>query len=304
MHDLHAHLLHPKWYPPRFIDALLRDFARRQQAAGNPKPLPVSRQLLRMMADDDGATTIAMMDRAGIEKRAILVLDWSVELGAAPSTIGDIHRDILGVCARYPDRLVGFAGVDPRRTDAVEIVQWACDELGARGLKLHPTSGWTLNDQRTYEVVSVAAERNLPTLVHVGKTVDVLSDANARPAPFLELAATFPESTFIAGHSGFDLWEYFVLHAEMVPPNVFFDISGWQERVRGDGQNVVDDLRRLSSAFPGRICFGTDSPFYSFNLLLAEQRWIERVEPVLRGEWVRFDDLFQHRGGVAELQPC
>jgi hypothetical protein len=244
------------------------------------------------------------MDRAGIEKRVILVLDWGLELGEAPRTIRDIHREILGICGRYPDRLIGFAGVDPRREDALEIVRWACDELGARGLKLHPTGGWTLNDPRTHEIVGIAAERNLPTLVHIGKTVDVLSDANARPAPFLELAAAFPESASIAGHSGFDLWHDFVLQTKMVPPNVFFDISGWQERVRGDGQNVVDDLHTLRSAFPGRICFGTDSPFYSFNLLLAEQRWMERVEPVLRGEWVQFGDLSRRRRSVAELQPC
>ena len=76
-----------------------------------------------------------------------------------------------------------------------------------------------------------------------------------------------------------------------VPANVFFDISGWQERVRGDGANIIADLRRLHESFPGRVCFGTDSPFYSFNLLLAEKQWIERVVPPFAGKWAELGEF-------------
>jgi predicted TIM-barrel fold metal-dependent hydrolase len=159
---------------------------------------------------------------------------------------------------------------------------------------LHPTGGWKLTDERTLAVVVVAARRGAPVLVHIGKTVDVLGDINAQPTPFLDLARKFPEIPFIAGHSGFDLWKLFVEIAETVPPNVFFDVSGWQERAQGDGDNIVSDLRQLAAAFPGHVCFGTDSPFYGFNLSQPEQKWKDKMEPVLPGQWATLDSLLDY----------
>jgi predicted TIM-barrel fold metal-dependent hydrolase len=290
MIDGHAHLFHPRWYPAAFQQALVRDFQRRRKASPDSAAgASAARQLLQLLTDDTGRRSLDLMDRTGIEKRVILVLDWGVELGEAELSIRDIHREILGVCRGSGGRLTGFAGIDPRRTDARDIVRHAFDDLGARGLKLHPTGGWTLLEERTIAVVELAAERALPVLVHLGKTVDVLSAENAQPEAFVRLAERFPGIPFIAGHSAFDLWERFTEMAA-VPANVLFDISGWQERVRGDGANIIADLSRLHDAFPGRVCFGTDSPFYSFNLLLAEKQWIERVVPPFAGRWAALGD--------------
>ena len=290
MIDIHGHLFHPRWYPAPFQEAMLRDFQQRLPPSGQRPDQPaIARQLYKMLTDDTGAATVRIMDKIGIEKRVILILDWGVELGEAENSIWDIHREILGICRQFNDRLIGFAGMDPRRSDAADLLVWAFDEMGARGLKFH-TGGWRLNDSRTYDVVGLAAERKLPVLVHLGKTVDVLSDANAQPAPFLELARRFPEIPFIAGHSGFDRWEAF-LTADSVPSNVYFDISGWQERIRGDGANIIADLTRLHAAFPGRVCFGTDSPFYSFNLIMSEKQWLERIVPPFNGKWADVEPL-------------
>lgn len=287
--DLHAHLFHPRWYPERFREAMVRDFLRRQQKS-RQKPISpaVERQFYRLLTDDTGTSTVKLMDEAGIEKRVVLVLDWGVELGEAEKSIWEIHEEILGVCRRFPDRLIGFAGVDPRRPDATDLLAFAFDELGARGLKLHPTGGWSLRHQRTQEIVGMAAERGLPVLVHLGKTVDVLSEVNAQPEPFIELAREFPEVPFIAGHSGFDLWRSFTKMTD-VPRNVYFDISGWQERDGKEGTDILMDLAELHQSFPGRVCFGSDSPFYSFNLILSEKRWIQRVVPQFSGQWATLD---------------
>ena len=299
MIDLHAHLFHPRWYPRLFQEAMWRDFERRQQKAGQRHAAAITRQLCKMLTDDTGATTVKIMDKVGIEKRVILVLDWGVELGEAEKSIWEIHKEILGICRQFSDRLIGFAGVDPRRKDAAALLAWAFDDMGARGLKLHPTGGWSLTESRTLNLVGLAAQRRLPVLVHLGKTVDVLSDVNAQPGPFMELARQFPETPFIAGHSGFDLWEAFV-KAPDSPANLYYDISGWQERIRGDGANILSDLAKLHETFPGRVCFGTDSPFYSFNLIPSEKQWLERTVPPFSGKWADADALLNGvscRGG-------
>jgi predicted TIM-barrel fold metal-dependent hydrolase len=283
--DIHAHLFDPSWYPRAFVEALIRDFvARRSKSGLRADSSAIGRQLCNMLTDDTGTTTVRIMDKVGIEKRVILILDWGVELGEAEKSIWVIHKEILSICQEFKDRLIGFAGIDPRREDAAGLLTWAFDSMGARGLKLHPTGGWRLTDPQTLEIVALAADRRLPVLVHLGKTVDVLTDVNAQPKPFLELARHFPHIPFIAGHSGFDLWEVFV-EDDCVPDNVYFDVSGWQERVRADGSNIIVDLDRLHRAFPGRVCFGTDSPFYSFNLIPAEKQWMERVLPRFVDNW-------------------
>jgi uncharacterized protein len=283
--DIHAHLFHPRWYPRAFREAILRDFRRRQIESGHrPASKEVVQQLYKMLADDRGDMTVRIMDNVGIAQRVILVLDWGVELGEAETSIWEIHKEILGICRKFRDRLIGFAGIDPRREDAAGLLAWAFDDLGARGLKLHPTGGWSLTDSRTLQVVALAAERKLPVLVHLGKTVDVLSSVNAQPGPFIELASQYPDIPFIAGHSAFDLWEIFV-KSETLPSNIYFDISGWQERVRGDGTNILADLGRLHRAYPGRVCFGTDSPFYSFNLATTEKQWMQKVLTPFSGQW-------------------
>ena len=287
--DVHAHLFHPDWYPRAFSNATVRDFVARKETAGRRvNAAAIGPQILKMLTDDKGDATIKIMDRAGIDQRLIMIVDWGVELGEAEKSLWQIHEDILGICNRFSDRLIGFAGVDPRRGDAAGLLTWAFDSLGARGLKLHPTGGWRLTEPRTINIVGIAAERGLPVLVHLGKTVDVLSDENARPEPFIELAKQFPAIPFIAGHSGFDLWETF-LEVGPVPGNIYFDISGWQERVQGDGANVIADLTRLHGAFPGRVCFGTDSPFYSFNMIPSEKQWVERIVPALSSRWARIE---------------
>ena len=274
--DIHAHLFHPSWYPTAFTEALVRDFVKRRQRTGQRTSAGIDRQLIKMLTDDTGSSTVRIMDKAGIEKRLIMIVDWGIELGEAEKSIRQIHEDILNVCLQFRDRLFGFAGVDPRRKEARDLIEWSFDQLGARGLKLHPTGGWRLTDEETHQIVSLAAKRNLPVLIHLGKTVDVLNSENAHPKPFIELAAQYPTIPFIAGHSGYDLWEVF-LQQDNVPDNIYFDISGWQERIEGDGANILKDLLKLNHKFPGRICFGTDSPFYSFNLLPSEKNWVEKI---------------------------
>jgi uncharacterized protein len=106
------------------------------------------------LSDKDGSICLRVMDRGGIEKRALHVLDWGLELGEPKCTVREVNEAVLSVCDRHPDRLIGFAGIDPSRPDAVPLLTWAFDKLGAAGMKLHPISrGWTLHDDRVAALV-------------------------------------------------------------------------------------------------------------------------------------------------------
>jgi predicted TIM-barrel fold metal-dependent hydrolase len=281
--DVHAHLFHPKWYPEAFSEGLVKDYVRRSRAAGRHPDLSQTAGLLwRMLSDETGNITLRIMDKLGIERKVILVIDWGLELGEASSSIEEINEQILGICARSGGRLLGFAGVDPRRPEAVELLNRACDSWGARGLKLHPTGGWRLSDERTHNLVALAVQRGLPVLVHVGRTIDILKDTNAQPQSLIELARAFPQGRFVAGHSGFESFEVF-LRAPELPPNLYFDISGWQQWLQADRQAVCVRLSKLIRAFPSRVCFGSDAPFFTYNMVSAEKAWLSLLSDFLAG---------------------
>lgn len=274
--DVHSHLYYPDWYPQRFQKQLAIDYLlRRKESIADE---PVGRQLkvlTRMLSDKDGSVCLRVMDKAGIAKRVLHVVDWGLELGEPACTIREINEAVLGICRRHPDRLIGFAGVDPRRSDAVSLGTWAFDTLGASGLKLHPTSrGWSLEDDRVSALVDLAAQRELPVMVHTGATVSVLSDERCQPGALLRLAARFTGVNFIAGHSGFSNWRAFGSDS---PPNLWFDISAWQERLSSDEEALRADVQQLLAQFPDRVFFGTDSPFYGFNMAFSEAKWIAAV---------------------------
>ena len=273
--DYHAHLFHPKWYPKRFNDELVYDFIRR---SGKKKSFgEIAANLFKLLSDENGEMTLRIMDKVGIDKRNILVVDWGLELGEAEKSIVQIHEEILKICRNFNDRLSCFAGVDPRRNNAKELVEWAFDKMGAKGLKLHPTGGWKLTEHRTLEIVEMADSRNLPVIVHIGKTIKELSDKNAQPASLIKLAKIFPKTIFVAGHSGFTKWRAFV-DARHIPENIYFDISGWQELGDKVERVPTSALSELIQAFPGHVIFGTDSPFYTYNLIPSEMSWIRAVK--------------------------
>jgi predicted TIM-barrel fold metal-dependent hydrolase len=274
--DVHSHLYYPDWYPLAFQKQLATDYLRRR--AKEITAVSVERELKalnRVLSDKDGSVCLRIMDKVGIERRALHVIDWGLELGEPAKTIWEINEAVLGVCRRHPDRLIGFAGVDPRRSDAVSLVAWAFDKLGAAGLKLHPTSrGWTLEDDGVTALVELAAQRKLPVMVHTGATVSALSDDNCQPSALLRLASRFAGLEFIAGHSGFSNWRKF---APDPPPNLWFDISAWQDRLPGNPQALKTEIQLLLSEFPNRVFFGTDAPFYGFNMAFSESKWIAFV---------------------------
>jgi predicted TIM-barrel fold metal-dependent hydrolase len=104
--------------------------------------------------------------------------------------------------------------------------------------------------------------------------MSLLSDQHCQPSDLLRFCARFPDAEFIGGYSGFSNWRAF---GSAPPPNLWFDISAWQEPLAGDGEGLKAELRQLLAHFPGRVFFGTDSPFYGFNPAFCEAKRIAVV---------------------------
>jgi uncharacterized protein len=100
------------------------------------------------------------MDKAGVGKAIICISDlgMTAKEGEYVIPIEDVNRLASGMIKRHPDRLFLAAGVDPRRDNAVKIVETAVKEVGAVSLKLHPTISWYPNDKAVYPVYKKCIE--------------------------------------------------------------------------------------------------------------------------------------------------
>ena len=105
-------------------------------------------------ADFDWETTtdsiITEMDEAKVDVSVLFVADFAPRLGAAPFDI-EMENEFVGKAQeRYPGQLIAFYGIDPRRESAPELFEKAVTSWNVRGIKLHPTIGYSTSDPICY----------------------------------------------------------------------------------------------------------------------------------------------------------
>lgn len=146
--------------------------------------------------------------------------------------------------ARYPDRLVGFGRVDPRRDDATEELDRIRSKLRLTGLKLHPFVECFRPDHPSFDrFFKKADELSLPILFHTG-------DGFSSPGLIARIASKYPRQTIILGH----LREG-CLGVMKECQNAYVETSG-----------TLPDLIELAvNIDENRILFGSDIPYYRYH---------------------------------------
>ena len=169
-------------------------------------------------------------------------------------------------CLDEPDRQPGFRAPNDRtlayaEASGGELIPFVrldlgespieeaerCLAVGARGIKLHPRAQrFLLDDERLSPVFELAADRQVPILIHGGRGLPPIADALAR------LMDRY-EPQLIVAHAGIAdlaaLARYFGGR-----PGVFFDTSVW---------SPLDllDLYRLVS--PEQVLYASDYPYWT-----------------------------------------
>jgi uncharacterized protein len=135
---------------------------------------------------------------------------------------------IAGYVRKHPDRLVGFAGVDPSRPrEAIADLRRASEQLGMKGLAVWP-AGQDFHPSSTgaMQVYAEASRLRLPIIFHQG----VMNSAGAKmefARPFLldEVAREFPDLKIIVAQLGYP-WIDETLILLSKHRNVFADLGG------------------------------------------------------------------------------
>jgi hypothetical protein len=201
---------------------------------------------------DTADKLVQRMDQAGIAQAAI-----SGYLNA-PGPNPDSLKTIAAAVEKYPDRLIGYARMDPWFDDAcVKALEDAVANLGIRGVKLHPAH-YTLFPfgALTVKLVQRAGELGLPVLFHCGDEMMCL------PYQIDRLAAQCPDTKIILAHIGGFFSGDAALNVAERRDNVWVDTSEipFPDMVR-------KALDRLGAE---KVLFGTDAPCCDIRLELLK----------------------------------
>jgi len=184
------------------------------------------------------------------------------------------NRRVAEIVAAHPDRLLGFAFVNPRADQGRvrAMVATAVERHGFCGIKVHQHDG-----RITREICETARHFGLPVLY------DVMGETTA-----IDLVAReYPDVRFIIPHLGSFADDYraqvAVIDLLVRLPNVHADTSGVRR---------FDLLEQaVARAGAGKILFGSDGPWLHPGVELAKIRALdlapEDAQKVLGGNLLR-----------------
>lgn len=236
-----------------FLDAVpYRDLVRTEfvcNRMGVTLPEAARQKSVKMM--------LAEMDYAGITKAVIPGRKINPDFGMVE------NEDIAHLLHEYPDRFIGFMGVNPLEGTA------ALDEIERRVLHGNFTgvimecgmlaTPLYADDSRVYPVYRLCQEHDIPVIL--------LNGANAgpdisysSPACVDRVAVQFPRLKIILSHGGWP-WVTEALHVAWRRPNIYIspdmymvNFPGWQDYVTAANYVLRD-----------RFLFGTAYPFVPFG---------------------------------------
>jgi len=119
-----------------------------------------------------GERIVSFMDEVGIEVAVLLPI--------APWVSNNY---VYKVVSYNPERLIGFASVVPNPADiAIKELRRAVQDLGLRGLKLHPPmQGFCIRHPHVIKVLKVAGDLGIPVVIHA--MLSDLSTLYFKPPP-------------------------------------------------------------------------------------------------------------------------
>ncbi len=209
---------------------------------------------LRSSMAASGVDGCLVLPVATSARQVVHVNDASVRLNdAGPQTglwsFGCMHPDFNG----WKDELFRIAS------------------LGLKGIKLHPVyQGVNFDDPRFLRILDRCGELGLAVLTHAGRDIGFPDRENCSPEMVLSaLRQTGPVTLILAHMGGWRQWDQ--VEELLAGTGAYLDTAFSLGRITplGDGYYGPSDLPlmeeeqfiRMVRKFPGRVLFGTDSPW-------------------------------------------
>jgi uncharacterized protein len=187
----------------------------------------------------------------------------------------------LEFAKRSQGRMIPFVRLDLAEDPIGEATRML--DRGAKGIKLHPRAQkFLLDDERLSPIFELAADRNVPILIHGGRGLPPIADDLGR------VADRYPEAQLIVAHAG--IADLAALADRLGgKAGVFFDTSVW---------SPLDLLGLYRLVGPEQVVYASDYPYgqqpasllISLRTARLAQLTDEQVRGVLAGNANRIAD--------------
>ena len=220
--------------------------------------------------------TFTQMDSFGIDRLVLLPLDLTTTHGG-----WIVSNDQIKQLVDFaPDRFIGFASVDPRRPDALEVLDHAFRDQKLAGLKLNPSKqAFYPDDPMMDPIYKKCLEYNKPIMFHAGMSWDPdCLIKYSEPINFEEVAVKYPELRICLAHFGWP-WAIETAMLCLKYPNVYTDTSA----IPMDSPAVFMDqiFNRtwgptwFEHNFADKVMFGSNNPRHRSQRMM---QGLEKIE--------------------------
>lgn len=294
--DIHSHLLSPDVSFNRPLDRFVLHFFAKRLGA-DPRQLredPFNSYVESMARAIQNSSQVEKCCLFGVDSR----IDNKGEETHKDITVCASTEDVLQVTARYPDQFIPFMSVNPKRADALDLID-EYHERGCLGSKfLQNYWGADLNNPAFIPYYEKLKALKLPVIIHIGPEYTIHSYTEYERFDMVKLPLECGV-TVIAAHMGlgrpqwpavwrsisrnpttFDTDYHQLLEKLEQHDNLYADISAILTPLKARA------LRHLSrqTQIHHKILFGTDYPvpytllFNTYDLSLKERLRINKID--------------------------
>ncbi|GBC82957.1 hypothetical protein HRbin10_02095 [bacterium HR10] len=246
--DCHTHV----WRREHWSEELAHESVR---ARGRPIPLDVTEEEYR---------------------RALVVVDRAIVFGLRARHVGLLVPNdfIADVVRHFPEKLIGFASVDPSEPEYLDELHRAIEDLKLQGVKLGPVyQNVHPMDERMHPIYAYCQRHHLPILIHQGTTFARRAPLRvASPLLLDEVALAYPDLVMIIAHLGHP-WIAETIVLIRKHPNLYADISAVHYR---PWQFYNGLMLALEYGVLEKLLFGSDYPFATPEETIEGVRGINR----------------------------
>ncbi|HUX98756.1 MAG TPA: amidohydrolase family protein [Candidatus Deferrimicrobium sp.] len=272
--DAHCHLWQRDHIPEKYWVNTAAMIAR-IVPGGSPEVI-LNSELMAKSMDGSAERLLKEMDEAGIDKAVVFGVDWGIPLGEAKIPINDYNKFIAETAKQYPDRLIPFFTIDPRRDKASDLFEKALTTWEMKGLKLHPSTGYLPDGEKCYKLYEIADRYHVPIITHSGYIIG-LKGRTARPEYFDAPTTDFPNIKLSFAHLNFGNIDDLVSMMFM-KPTIYTDISGHGQILMMNSPPDFYRQLRFTLNHEGvsdRVMFGSDWP--STSNIMPLSKWVKTI---------------------------
>lgn len=250
--------------------------------SGYKKLFKDDRNALELLASLTISDFFGLMDGAGVDIAVLHGEDMETTYGR--KIPNEIVRDLI---QKYPDRFLGFAGVDPHKGKcATEEIDRTVGKDGFSGVMIAPWEhGLFTDDEKYFPIYEKCIEFDVPIWIHTSLNFsNVIPMEFGRPLILDRVAVRYPELKIVAGHAGWP-WVTEMVAVLWRHENVYADISGIRPKYMGMDRTGWGPLVHYgNSILQDKILFSTAWPLVQFHDAVKDVRGLG-LKPEVEEKW-------------------